>query len=168
MTMTQQTLKSLLQYDAETGVFVWLVNRRAGARKGCEAGSIKPERFGIRYRDIQINGKLYGCHRLAVLYMTGAWPAGKVDHKDGNGLNNRWSNLRQATNSQNAGNAKLYSTNTSGFKGVTWNKASRRWQAGIKKNGQNVYLGLFDCPKAAHEAYLAAAREHFGDFVRAA
>lgn len=163
--LTQATLHELLSYNPRTGVFVWRVNRMGSARAGDVAGSVKG-RDGNFYLHIGIAPRTYQAHRLAFLYMTGAWPSGSVDHKDGNGLNNRWSNIRVASVSLNAANAKMPSTNTSGFKGVTFHKQVGRWQAQIKKNGQSIYLGLFDRPEDAHAAYVDKAKEIFGEFAR--
>ena len=60
---------------------------------------------------------------------------------------------------------KKPSSNTSGYKGVSWYKRDRKWQAGIKVNGKFIYLGLFNDPKEAHEAYIKAAKKHFGEFA---
>jgi len=92
-------------------------------------------------------------------------PAGsEVDHKDHNTLNNRRSNLRFCTSTQNSQNTRLRCDNTSGYKGVSWCKLNNKWKAQIAANGANRYIGLFDCPKKAHEAYIKAAKKHFGEF----
>jgi hypothetical protein len=102
----------------------------------------------------------------------GATASRQVDHRDGNGLNNQRSNLRKATQTQNNANSRLRRSSTSGYKGVTWfrgNWASGgKWMAQIAVNGRHVYLGYFDTPQAAHEAYCAAAKRLFGEFWRAA
>jgi len=89
-----------------------------------------------------------------------------IDHIDGNGLNNRRSNLRFATASQNACNSKRRNTNTSKFKGVCWSKAAGKWMAQIVVEGKNKYLGLFITPDDAHTAYEVASREIHGSFGR--
>ena len=88
----------------------------------------------------------------------------KVDHRDGDSLNNRCSNLRPCSNSQNLQNARRPATNTSGFKGVTayW----KRWKAGIWINGKQKHLGTFRSPKIAALAYDFAALKYFGEFAR--
>lgn len=93
---------------------------------------------------------------------------GRVDHIDGDGLNNRRENLRPATSSQNNRNAKRRSDNTSGFKGVTWRRRERKWAAQIRVDGKNMYLGHFDSPEAAHAAYCKASAELHGEFGRTA
>lgn len=95
-------------------------------------------------------------------------PAGMdTDHVDLNGLNNQRSNLRVATRSQNKANQPIRGAR-SGFKGVRRNHDGERpWMARIKVRGRTIYLGSFQTPEAAHDAYAAAAKEHFGVFARA-
>lgn len=96
-------------------------------------------------------------------------PAGyDTDHADGNGLNNRRSNLRAATRSQNLQNARRRSDNTSGLRGVTKRKDCNRWQAVIWVNKKALYLGVFETKEAAHDAFRAAQAKHHGEFGRAA
>jgi hypothetical protein len=89
-----------------------------------------------------------------------------VDHINGNGLDNRRVNLRAATRSQNAANRGPTRDNTSGFKGVTWNKQARKWRAKVKADGMWRHLGYHVTAEAAARAYDAAARELFGEFAR--
>jgi hypothetical protein len=91
--------------------------------------------------------------------------AGLIDHRDGDRSNNRWDNLRRATASQNCANRRLPRNNKCGFKGVTRTE-SRRWRAGIHKNGRRRQLGIFSTPQAAHAVYVAAAHKLFGQFAR--
>ena len=177
--MIDLNITKLLDYDPKTGIFVWLTRpvrsvyertdhtwntRYAGKLAGCVV------RWGdrLRYLSICINGKRYQAHRLAYLYMTGEFPPDQIDHKDCNGLNNRWSNLRRANASQNGGNSGIRVNNTSGFKGVSFDKSRRRYIAHIRVYGNLKYLGRFDTPKAAHIAYVEAAKKHFGEFSRIA
>jgi AP2 domain len=89
-----------------------------------------------------------------------------VDHVNGNGLDNRRSvNLRPATTSLNKANGDRY-FGSSGYKGVYWQKRTKRWQAMVRVNGKGVYLGYFDDPADAARAYDAAARKAFGEFAR--
>lgn len=89
-----------------------------------------------------------------------------IDHVDNDPLNNRRSNLRLASVSQNTMNQKRSVRNTSGYKGVTWNKRCGKWQASIKRDGKNYHLGLYSDPKEAHEAYKQKAIELHGEFAR--
>jgi hypothetical protein len=92
-------------------------------------------------------------------------PRVKVDHRQGIGLDNQRGNLRAATNMQNSHNQVVRSDNTSGFKGVTWDKAKRKWRALITVEGKKLHIGYFSDALQAALAYDAAAREHFGEFA---
>ena len=159
-------LKEYVVYDASTGLFrrTGVFHQQGRARAGDIAGA--PDNKG--YWRFSIKGVSYQCHRLAWLYVYGVMPDQDIDHINGNPADNRIENLRLADDSTNQANRKRPSTNTSGFKGVTWNAKSSKWQSGIKVNGKSTHLGLFSDPAEAHEAYLSAARSHFGKFARAA
>ena len=88
------------------------------------------------------------------------------DHKDLNTLNNRRENLRLATRNGNASNRKRQSNNTSGYKGVTFDKQTGRWRAQVHHNNKHISLGRYDTPEEAYEAYCKAAQEYFGEFAR--
>ncbi len=98
--------------------------------------------------------------------MTGAWPD-QIDHINGDRMDNRWANLRLATNSQNHANSKRYVTNRCGFKGVSWRSDKNKWSARIVRNYRAKNLGYFDSPEQAHEAYVRAAEVVHGEFARA-
>lgn len=92
-----------------------------------------------------------------------------VDHKNGVSLDNRRScNLREATYSQNSSNCRKSVANTSGFKGVSWNKQKLKWRAFIQVNHKGIHLGYFSSPEEAHRAYIAAGDKYHGDFSRVA
>lgn len=94
-------------------------------------------------------------------------PAGvQIDHVNGDGLDNRRCNLRYANGSQNQANRHDLATNTSGFRGVTFHRQRGKWQAQIKVDGKNHYLGLFTSPEAAAAAYDEKAGEYFGEYAR--
>jgi predicted Zn-ribbon and HTH transcriptional regulator len=88
-----------------------------------------------------------------------------VDHVDGNGLNNRRSNLRPATKSQNGANARKNPGKTSRYKGVFWDRERSAWQAKIMVNRKALSLGRFASEEDAALAYDLAAREAFGEFA---
>lgn len=111
--ITQQRLKELLCYDVQTGVFVWRASRR-----GVKAGAVAGTKNGGGYRQICLDGCIYGAHSLAWLYVHGVYPA-QLDHEDTNRLNNAIKNLRLATHSQNGANRPARTRNRSGHKGVT-------------------------------------------------
>lgn len=159
--MDATELRRLLSYDPETGVFTWrtTVNSRAkeGSRAGCDADG---------YRKIGFAGRQQYAHRLAWLYMTGEWPINFVDHINGNKADNRWCNLRQATLAENVRNSRPHKDGKTGLKGVCFDKAKQRYQAGIRVDGKFVFLGRFNCPTAAHFAYCRAAKTLHGQFAR--
>jgi len=89
-----------------------------------------------------------------------------VDHADGDGLNNCRNNLRLATHTQNMANKRRPKNNKSGYKGVFWLKSHNKWRAEIARKGKKIFLGYFDTPEEGYEAYIKAAIEHDGEFVR--
>lgn len=93
------------------------------------------------YVDVFFDGGNKRAHRIAHIIMTGANPQGFIDHINGNKSDNRWENLRVVSKSENAKNAKLYKTNTSGLPGVTWDKHNNSWIVRLIDNGKVVNLG---------------------------
>ena len=146
--LTQERLKELLAYDRKTGVFTWKVRRLA-----CTVGKVAGSEKGS-YRRIGIDNGMYYAHRLAWLYVYGAWPAATIDHRDGDRSNNKIKNLREATSAQNSQNRLQHKNNSSGFTGVV--RSRNEWQAQIMVGGKAQFLGRFKTPEDAHQAYLAA------------
>lgn len=155
-TLTAERLREVLHYDRSTGVFTWRSPRPG--RKAC-AGVLSGN-----YLRIRIDGTLHHAHRLAVLYETGAWPGGRIDHRDG--WSNAAENLRPATATQNLANARIRSDNTSGFKGVSRVAGSATWKAQIQVDGEVLHLLCCERPEDAAEAYDRAAIHHFGEFAK--
>lgn len=139
--LTQETLKEILHYDPDTGIFTWLISKGT-AKKGNVAGNICNQR-GKKYRTIMINYKTYYAHRLAWLYVYGEFPEKDTDHINGDGLYNRIDNLRCVTESENLRNSKLSSRNKSGVIGVSWEKLVSKWRVKIGVQGKNICLGFF-------------------------
>jgi hypothetical protein len=156
--LTAAKLRDVLHYDPETGVFTWVAARQK-VRVGEKAGCIE----NTGYVRIRLFRRIYCAHRLAWLYMTGEWPVDFVDHINGARADNRWANLRAATKSQNMSNSRRIASNTTGLKGVS--RAGNRFRASIQINGQARHLGSFRNAEDAHAAYLAAARQNFGEFA---
>jgi len=138
----------------------WRISPRYGIKPGDIAGYVRNN----GYRAVQVDGIAYQVHNLIWLIMTGEWPKGEVDHKDRNRDNNSWSNLRDATRSQNKANSAPQINGTSGYKGVT--AKGSRWEAQIHVKGRKIYLGLHKTKFAASLAYYNAAKKYFGEFAR--
>jgi hypothetical protein len=162
--VSHEELTRLLDYNPETGVFVWKA-LRCGVRRGSVAGSLDPRMGYIR---INLCGRLYLAHRLAWFYVTGRWPANEIDHADRDKANNRIANLREATRSENQQNKPTYRNNRSGVKGVHWHKQHRKYLAAIQRNGKKTHLGLFTNLSDAAEAYRTAALAMHGQFASCA
>ena len=165
--MDEPTLKGLplswwearYSYNPETGEVT-------GQRGVCKAR----DPSGRIYVGARHNGRtvMAIAYRLAWLLAYRQAPPSVIDHINGDPSDNRLTNLRRATQSQNLANAKIPVNNTSGLKGVCWDRNRRKWAAKIGKDRKSYHLGLFDCPKEAHEAYMKAANEMFGEFSRSA
>lgn len=160
--LTAEYVRSLLDYDPDTGILTWKVRRGGRGKIGREAGCIYT---ADGRRAIGIDGHIYQAYRLAWLIMTGDWPTEQIDHKYGDPGDNRWENIRAATHSQNLANQRIRKTNKSGIKGVYRRKDCRRWTAFIHVNGQTRYLGLFKTKEEAAATYQQAAKQYFGDFA---
>ena len=153
---TAEEVRALLDYDPATGLFRW---RRAVAQR-VRVGAIAGSRNVGGYTYIGIDGRRYLAHRLALLYVTGAWPAAGVDHRDGDPGNNRLANLREATQAANLQNlAKQSRPTSSRYIGVSWENSRRRWRAEIQHEGKPWRLGRFATEELAYAAYLAAKAE---------
>lgn len=159
--LTVFRLKELLSYDKETGVFTWIKRTSPASRivVGERAGWVDGD-----YIRIMIDEKSYRAHRLAWLYVNGRWPDDQLDHKNRNPKDNRIENLRQCCNSQNQANKEAPENNTSGYKGVSWNKGNGKWVSYIYFEGGRLHLGSYDYAKSAAIAYNDKAVELFGDF----
>lgn len=152
--LTAQRLRRVLEYLPNTGEFRRIeVHRKHPQYFGKVTGWLTSS----GYQSIQVDGCKFMAHRLAFLYMTGRWPPEDIDHIDGDRSNNRWANLRptsRAVNLQNQRRAR--SNNIAGFLGVKLHR--KRFQARIRVNKKEIYLGVFDTPEQAHAAYIEAKR----------
>lgn len=148
--LTHYEVMSALRYNPETGQFFWKANNK-------EAGSVGS--WG--YRRIAVNGRRHPAHTLAIFYMTGEWPSGPVDHINRNRLDNRRSNLRVATYSENALNREISSS-----RGIRQNRnKSERWEAAITVKGERYHLGTFDTEQEARDAWMFFVQEKGLDTV---
>jgi hypothetical protein len=156
-----EVLDELLDYDPNTGVFKWKKFRGNTAK----AGSIVSNLTDGGYKMICVNARHYMAHRIAYKMFYKRDPNGILDHIDGDTTNNKIANLRVASAKQNQGNSKMPRHNTSGLKGVTWSKKSNKWAAQIKQGNKKIWLGVYDDKNDAHQAYMKAAAEYFGEFA---
>ena len=149
-----EQLREHFHYDPATGILFSRTNRR-----NVHAGDV----VGCRDRQGYIITTLFKrplkAHRIAWALPHGAWPAGLIDHINGDKSDNRLENLRCVSNAENKQNIGKPANNTSGYMGVSFHKKSGRWAANIKVMGKSHYLGLHDRPCAAHAAYQAAKAE---------
>lgn len=147
-------LRERLSYDPETGVLT--------ARNGPRAG--KPVRakgsHGYLVTGLMIGGqcRLLLAHRIAFALVHGRWPEAQIDHINGDRLDNRIANLREATDAENRQNSKQ-KLGKSGERGVYWNRALNKWHAQISVRGKQTYIGVFADLAEAREAYLVARRQ---------
>jgi hypothetical protein len=167
--ITQDELKAFVEYKKETGEFIWKTRtvdmfesdyfcRRWNTRyAGNISGCLNSQGYWI----MTINGNKYRRSRLAWLYVYGKFPELVIDHIDGNRSNDSITNLRDVServNHQNVIAPRIDSK--SGYRGVSWSSAANKWQAGIRINGTRLYLGLFDSPESAGEAYISAKKKY--------
>lgn len=149
--LTATRIRELLHYDPETGIFTRLTST-GGMHKGTTGGRTHPN--GYQY--IRVDGQRYLAHRIAWLYMTGAFPEDSIDHINGSRADNRFCNLRPATYADNAQNRPVRSSNVSGLRGVSWHHGRQKFQARIMVGGKAHSLGYFHDPNEAHKAYQDA------------
>lgn len=149
---------SVLDYNPETGDLTWKVRTSCRVKVGSVAGT----KMKNGYLGVSVGAKRFYAHRLIWLMLHGRWPQPTIDHRNRDRLDNRASNLREATYHQQSGN--LPSNKRTGLKGAVFNKQLGRWVAQCR----HKHLGCFDTEVEAHEAYVAAAKVAFGEFSRRA
>lgn len=146
--ITAERLRELVHYNPVSGLFIRRIGRSGrGSRAGSVAGSIDTDGYII----LHIDHRHYKAHRLAWLYVHGAFPPDEVDHRNGIRNDNRWCNLRPATRRENLQNRRgnLLGASASG---------ADRWSSNIKVDGVTFHLGTFPSAEAAHAAYVQAKR----------
>ena len=152
-------LREALSYDPESGELRWRKTRntaRVGRIAGCESQR--------GYRAVFCHGQQMLVHRVIWCMVTGESPALHVDHIDGDTSNNRWSNLRLATEAQTNWNRRH--SGKSPYKGVTRNSRNTRWIARIRVNNKEIFLGAFLSLEDAVVARKRAESNLHGDYVR--
>lgn len=163
--LNAEGLRTLVEYDPENGKMVWL-ERPITIFPTARSCAVWNSRFSGKaafqtanshgYLVSTILGRLYTAHRVAWCIMEGQWPFLQVDHINGDRKDNRWSNLRAASNSTNHKNQKMPRTNTSGTVGIHQDKRTGSWVAQIYDNGRRINLGTFADKQHAIAARLKA------------
>lgn len=154
MELTIEELHNALDYNPETGIFIWKVQSANKIKIGQIAGMLH-KLNGHVY--IVFKNVKYFAHRLAWFYINHQWPEYYIDHINGIGSDNRISNLRDVPQSVNMENQrKPRKDNKSGFLGVSPKR--NKWVAVIHSNGKKKHLGTFTTKESAYEAYLCAKR----------
>lgn len=167
-----EELRRRYTYDPETGEFTLKLPRRGNPINSTVVGKSATSRQKIGYDVICIKHegvyyRLYA-HRVAWAMTYGEWPLLHIDHADGVRSNNKISNLRQATNQENTRNRGRGANNTSGYKGVSFEKRCGKWSAGVKVSGVRKFLGYFQTTEEANEVRVAYDLAHFGKFANVA
>lgn len=164
--LTAEYVRSVLSFDATTGVFTWRERPRSWfpsdlqwlGWNGKNAGKVAGHHDRKGYVRIGLLGRLHRAHRLVYLLLVGEVPA-QIDHRNGVRHDNRPGNLRAGGDLVNARNQKLHATNTSGLAGVAWNKKMGKWTAYIGDGAKPRYLGGFASKLDAALARRAAELE---------
>ena len=164
LSLTADRARELFTYDADSGVLKWRFRKGTKIRPDLNAGYIDHE----GYRVVRVDGVNYRGHRICWLIQTGAWPADMLDHINGDRSDNRWSNLREADNSENQQNKKKGSANASGYKGVSVIRRRGRiqYRAAVYCRGVTKYSRNFNTVEEAREFYCREAARIFGEFAR--
>ena len=168
--ITQAYARSRLDYDPGSGLLRWRPLERGDIRDaswnsryaGKVAGTINAHGYVVL--TIEKRTKVLA-HRLIWLYVKGVWPKRFIDHRNTIKHDNCWKNLREATVAQNGWNCSRNSRNTSGVRGVSWDKSKRLWMAHIMVRRHVKPLGKFQSKSAAVAARRAAVRKYHGEFA---
>lgn len=154
--LTLSRLKEVLDYNSNTGIFLWKIKPNPIVNIGDIAGYLRSD----GYIQIRIDKIYYKAHRLAWFYIYGSWPIDQLDHKYGIRHDNRIKYLREVNNQLNQCNQrKAKVNNPTGYLGVTLIKKNGRFKASIQVKGKLKHLGYFSTAKEAHEVYLAEKRK---------
>lgn len=145
----------LFRYDPAEGILYWRNGRRAGYI--AEDGYIR----------VNIKKKNYMAHNLIWAYMTGKWPVLEVDHSDNCGSNNKWSNLRAATRSQQLLNTRVRRDNALGIKNVHLHKPSGKYQVKMRIQGKDKSFGYYSDLELADLVATEARDKFHGEFAKA-
>jgi len=153
---SREEILELFDYNPNTGIVVRRKTVSPNAKKGDIAGAVN--RYG--YVAICVNYKPCIMHIIIWIYMTGEIPSKDIDHINHVRDDNRWTNLRLASRSENQRNRSMPKTNTSGFLGVSWNKVREKWEVYIMANSKRVHLGCFACKLDAVATRVRANKKY--------
>lgn len=148
-------LRKELFYDPETGRIFWK-EWKSGRSKGA-IGQLSPS----GYMTIAIRKKKYYSHRLAWFLYYDKWPTLQIDHINRLRTDNRIANPQEVTNQQNTIMSELSSTNTSGYRGVSWMKHDEKWISQIRVDRKLIYLGVYETAEEASRAHEEARLKYF-------
>jgi hypothetical protein len=167
-TLTWERLNEVLYIDSDKGECYWKIAKAIRIKISDRAGTIikKSNSKNLCYRLIVIDSKQYREHIIIWFFVHKKWPTRDLDHKDRDGLNNKYKNLRLCTNSQNQGNTIEQKNNTSGYKGVSWHKHSKKWRAGISYKRKRIWSKGYNDPYEAYQWYCREHNKLFGEFSR--
>lgn len=154
-------LSDLYQYDPDTGVFHWKVNRGKTVKAGDPAGCVGE----LGYVQLRLDNKTIKGHRVAWCLYYWEEPSMDIDHKNGNRADNRISNLRLATDGENMYNTTTPKNNTSGVKGVAWNERKGKWVARVSVGKVRKFLGYFEGLQEAADAVQSFRLVNHGEFA---
>src|SRR5882724_220608 len=165
--------RALFSYEADTGRLLWAVNagRHGRIRAGTRAGSEHTDKDGYRSRYVTIDGRSYKASHVIWVWATGKWPKRTVDHKNLDGLDDRWDNLREADDSQQKQNNRRRKDSKTGYKCIAYYNDPRyrdgkcyRWQVVV--NGKRIKSSVrYTTAKEAYEAYCARLSDFHGEFA---
>ena len=165
---TQEDVRSRLEFNAAAGEFTWLPRKVLRPQdktwNSKHAGNVAGVRRPDGYVYIGLNNRRVLAHRLAWIYLYGVYPDKNIDHINRIKWVNRPENLRLATVTENSTNSGVRKNNTSGFKGVSFNKRIGRWVASIRHSGARHFLGAFDSAELAADAYNYVSKSEHGVF----
>jgi len=164
--LTEDRLKEVLDYDTDTGIFIWKERVKSDDAWLSWGGKVAGCTRHDGYISIRVDDKQYLAHRLAWLYTHGYLPENDIDHINGNTGDNRISNLREVSHACNMQNQKIRSTNKSGITGVSWDKRRKKWHVNISINNKQTYTGRFNNKLDAAKARYAAEQKHHNCIVK--
>lgn len=159
--MKNLNLNELFEY--REGHLYWKI--KPSNRVKVKVGDLAGHKNAQNYMVVTIHGRRYRNHRV-IFFMHHGYLPNEIDHIDGNTLNNKIQNLREATRSQNMANKKRYSSSVSGVKGVSWHKASKKWYVQVSSNKKHMFQGLFNDLELAELVAIEARNKYHGQFAR--